>query len=102
VTWLLIGSIVFALAAAVLWFLSAVVKTPDSYSVHVVRPRSGLDQPLGGDPIGGAYIGQAYSNDFVSLANALRRQSKLSAWAAVCAGVSAAPQALLLYFQQWP
>ena len=34
-----------AVFAAMLWFLSAIVKTPDSYSVHVVRPR---EAPLGG------------------------------------------------------
>ena len=46
--------------------------------------------------MGGTYVGNAYSNDLVALANALRRQSKFSAWAAGCAGVSAILQAASL------
>ena len=80
---------VLAVLAAVLWFMSAAVKTPDSFSVHVVRPR---EAPLGGDPLGGTYIGQAHSQDFTNLANALRRQSRLSSYAAICAGASALVQ----------
>ena len=95
--WLNCGAVLFAIAAAVLWFLSASVKTPDGFSVHVVRPDSYMGQPMGGNPLGGTYVGHAYSDDFKSLADALRRQSKLSALAAVCAGVSAVLQALSLY-----
>lgn len=80
-----------AIPAALLWFLSAVVKTPQSFSVHVVRPDS---PPLGGNPLSGEYVGQAYSNDLVNLANALRRQSRLSGWAALCASISAILQAV--------
>jgi hypothetical protein len=83
---LTILSALFAVAAAILWFLSAVIKTPNNFSVHVVRPQQ---QPMGGNPPGGTYVGQAYSDDFVSLANALKRQSKFSARAAICAGISA-------------
>ena len=78
-------SALFAIAAAVLWFVSAVVKTPTSFAIHVVRP----DQQPMGNPMGAIYVGQAYSEDLVSLANALKRQSKFSAWAAICAGISA-------------
>ena len=94
---LAIVSALFAFAAAVLWFFSAVVKTPKSFSIHVARPGL-MGQPLGGNPLGGTYVGQAYSEDLIALASALRRQSRFSAWAAFCAGVSAIFQALSLYF----
>jgi hypothetical protein len=58
----------FAIAAAVLWFFSAVVKTPTDFAIHVVRPHQ---QPMDGNPIEGTYVRQAYSEDLVSLANAL-------------------------------
>lgn len=81
-------SIAFVAAAAVLWFLSARVKTPDGFAVHIVLPEMG---PAGG-AVGGTYVGHAYSNDFQALASALRRQSVLSAWAASAAAVSVALQ----------
>lgn len=90
--WLQILSITTAVAAAIFWFLSAVVRTPKSFAVHVVRAEGPMGQPMGG-PVGGTYVGQAYSNDFLELASALKRQSRLSALAAVFAGVSAGLQA---------
>ncbi len=93
---LTILSALFAIAAAALWFVSAVVKTPGRFSIHVVRPNGTMGQPLGGNPMGGTYVGQAYSSDLVELARALRRQSKFSAWAAGCAGISALLQAASL------
>lgn len=91
---LTILSAIFALAAACLWFVSAIVKTPTSFAIHVVRPQWG--GPLGGNPMGGTYIGHAYSKDLVSLADALKRQSKFSAWAAGCAGFSALLTAMII------
>src|SRR5258708_1288961 len=79
-------SAVAAGAAAWLWFLSARVETPTSFSVHVVRPQF---PPLSGDPMGGKYVGHAYSSDFTKLSECLGRQSRLSARAALCAGASA-------------
>lgn len=43
----------FAFFAAILWFVSAIVKTPTSFSIHVARPQGLFGQPLGGDPFGG-------------------------------------------------
>ena len=86
-------SAVSALAAAVLWWLSAIIKTPGSFSIHVVRANGPFGQPLGGNPLGGTYVGHAYSQDLVTLANALRRQSRRSGWAAGFAGLSAVLQA---------
>jgi hypothetical protein len=91
-TW---ASALFAIAAAVLWFMSARVTTPDSFSIHVVRSNSPFGQPLG-QPLGATFVGTAHSADLVELANALRRQSKLSAYAAVCAAASAVAQAIAL------
>jgi len=93
---LTILSALFAITAAALWFVSAVVKTPDRFAIHVVRPNGPMGRPLGGNPIGGTYVGQAHSSDLVALASALRRQSKFSAWAAGCAGISALLQAASL------
>jgi hypothetical protein len=87
----------FAIAAAALWFISAVIKTPERFAIHVAAPDSVMGHPLGGNPLGGSYVGQAHSNDLIALANALRRQSRLSAWAASCAGVSALLQAASLF-----
>ena len=86
-------SALFAIAAAILWFVSAIVKTPTSFAIHVVRPHL----PPMGDPLGATYVGQAYSEDLISLANALKRQSKFSAWAAICAGISAFLQAVSVF-----
>ena len=91
-TWV---SALFAIVAAVLWFMSARVKTPESFSIHVVRSNSFIGQPIG-QPIGATFIGTAHSADLVELANGLRRQSKLSAYAAVCAAASAVAQAITL------
>ena len=72
-------SVLAGLTAAILWFFSAVVPMPESFSIHVAKPDMG---PLGGDPVGGTYVGHGYSPELTELANAFRRQSKLSGWAA--------------------
>jgi hypothetical protein len=89
-------SVLAAIAAALFWLASALVKTPSSFSIHVARADGMMGTPLGGNPLGGTYIGQAYSEDLIALANALRRQSRLSAYAAACAAVSALAQGLAL------
>jgi hypothetical protein len=68
-------SALFALAAAVLWFLSATVETPPRFAIHTVTLQEG--------------VGHGWSEDLVALANALKDQSKFSSWAARCAAVSA-------------
>lgn len=73
-------SAVSAIAAAWLWFQSARIRTPEKFSILV---NSMFDESFG--------IGQ--SPELTALGNALVRQSKLSASAAVCAGVSALAQA---------
>jgi hypothetical protein len=82
---------VFAIIAAVLWLKSAKIKTPENFSIYVVKPNQ---TPLGGNPMGGTYLGNAYSQDLTELAIALKKQSKLSANAASFAALSAMIQAL--------
>ncbi len=79
-----------AIIAALLWFKSARIKTPNTFSIHVVKSRG----QLGGNPMGGTYMGNAYSNDLQDLAAALKLQSTWSARAAVFAGISATLQSL--------
>lgn len=43
-------SAVFAGLAAILWLVSAAVKTPTSFAISVVLPTG---PPLGGNPLGG-------------------------------------------------
>src|SRR4051812_3617776 len=81
--------------AALYWYWSTQVKTPEAFSIHVVKPHMA---PLGGDPIGGKYMGQAYSKDLLELANKLREQSELSKKAAAYAAAAAGLQAILIFF----
>ena len=73
-------SVLFAAAAAILWFASGMVKVPSNLGVgglFAVPLIPGLD----------------------ALPKALKRQSVLNACAAICAGISAASQAALLAIQ---
>jgi hypothetical protein len=88
--WISYAAAAFAVLAAVLWFLSAWVKTPDRFSVQVVMGGALGGGALGGGPLGGGTAHPTTSPDLTHLALALKKQSKLSAWAASCAGVSAA------------
>lgn len=84
-------SALFALAAALLWLMSAWVKTPKTFSIYVVRP----NRPISFGAMSGTYMGHAHSEDLTTLADALKRQSRLSAWAAGCAAFSAALQGVI-------
>jgi hypothetical protein len=74
----------FGLLAAVLWFKSAMVTTPEKFSVHVVEASGLLGQPLGTK-----YVGYGYSSELSELAQALIRQSRWNAWGARSAAVAA-------------
>ena len=74
----------FALLAAVLWLKSALVRTPEKFSIHVVEAPGLLGQPLGTE-----YVGYGYSPELSELAGVLIRQSKWSAGAAMSAAVAA-------------
>ena len=88
-----IVSAISAGAAAILWWLSARVKLPMSFNVHVVKPHGGV---LGGNPLEGTYMGHAHSDDFEFLAKGLAKQSRLSSRAAIAAATAAASQSIAL------
>ena len=87
-------SAVFAGAAAVLWWCSAKVRMPTQFRIGLERPDSSFFDPMG-PPLGIGPVAWSSSEELQQLGNALRRQSRLSAAAAVCAGVSAACQAVI-------
>jgi hypothetical protein len=74
------GSAVFAGVAAVLWLKSALVKIPSSFPVVMVSPDLGVSPQAN------------------KLGEALIRQSKWSAAAALSAAASALCQALAFFF----
>jgi hypothetical protein len=75
-----LGSAAFAIGAAFLWFRSARIETPDSFPVAVNIIVSSYD---------GSASGDGSSLALSELGVALKRQSQLSAQAAICAGVAA-------------
>ena len=77
----------FALGAGILWFISARIKTPRSFSIAVDITQSSWDGSVGGS---GA------SADLASLGTTLGCQSYWSARAALCAAASAILTALAL------
>ena len=79
--------------AAIYWYWSSQIKTPETFSIYVVKPDT---IPLG-QPLGGKYMGNAYSEDLKELATKLREQSELSKKAATYAAIAAALQAVLIF-----
>jgi hypothetical protein len=73
-------SVLFAVLAAILWFASGLVRMPSDLQV-------------------GGLFANPLIPELDALPKALKRQSRLSAWAAICAGVSAASQAVILALQ---
>jgi hypothetical protein len=88
------ASALAALVAAALWLMSAKVKIPKSFPIYVVKPDAFAGQMLGG-PLGAEYSGFGHSDELDSLAAALVRQSRLSAWAAGAAATSAVLQGIV-------
>lgn len=90
-TILMLFSAVTAIVAAFFWWKSAKVETPDSFPFYVVQHR---EMPLGvgrdGSMLdGGKFIGNAYSDNINKLADALKKQSKMSSIGAIFAAISA-------------
>ena len=88
------SSAAFALGAAILWLKSAMVKTPSSFPISVVKPDN-FSLPFG-EPMGATYVGHGHSPALNELGEALRSQSKWSAAAAVVASASAICQAIAI------
>jgi len=77
-------SVLTALGAAFLWYRSAIVKTPINFTSYTVQVPTAF----------GSTVGVGGSPNLEVLGRALQRQSRLSAWAALCAAASAASQAI--------
>lgn len=91
------GSAILAVIAAVLWWISAKVKTPSSFPIAVIKPDN-FNRPFG-EPLGGTFMGHGHSPKLNELGENLRNQSKWSAKAAVFAAASALCQALTIILE---
>lgn len=91
-----ISSAVFAGLAAVLWWWSATIRTPTTFRIGVDRPDASFFQP-DGPPLGIGPVATAHSEELEELGNALRKQSRISASAALSAGLSAACQVAVAF-----
>lgn len=89
------GSGLFAFVAAVLWLKSAMIRTPLSFRVNIFR-RGYSDLLKDKEPLSTPDIGHSPAMD--ELGEALQRQSWWSAWAAVAAAISAACQAVTMFW----
>ena len=96
-SWIQWAGVIFALAAAIVWFVSVRIKMPQSFSINVASTDTFEGQMSPGYVIGRKYA--AHSPDLTELSKALPRQSKLSAWAAGCAIISALLQVIPLIAQ---
>ena len=86
-----IVSAFFALAAAVLWFMAALVKTPRIFSVQVISSHPSQTHVEGAQVIS---EGTGTSDELTALGRAITKQSRLNAWAAGCAAAAALCQGL--------
>ncbi|RFB80381.1 hypothetical protein [Methylovirgula sp. 4M-Z18] len=80
-------SAVAAIAAAIIWFKSAQVNTPQEFKVEVL-----VELIHNSDNVDGSHIfvgGHGTSRELESLGNAMIEQSRLSGRAAIWAGASA-------------
>jgi hypothetical protein len=87
-------SAAFAFAAAILWWKSAIVKTPDRFSIHVLRTSGLMAQPLFAK-----YVGHGHSPELENLGAALISQSRWNGWGAKCAAVAATLQGTAVFIQ---
>jgi len=92
-----IFSAIFALAAAVLWFASAFVRTPRKFTVQVTTWHTHNSENVDGSETAGG--GHGTSDELVTLGTALVRQSRLNAGAAALAALSAASQAVAIWLR---
>ena len=78
----------FGALAAILWYRSSKVRTPETFSILVDITPATWDGSVGG---------KGYSPDLQALGTALSSQSRLSKNAAICAAVAAICQAVGLF-----
>jgi hypothetical protein len=86
-----VASAFFALAAAALWFLAALVKTPRIFTVQVISSHASQKHTEGTEIIS---EGTGTSDELTALGHAITRQSLLNACAAGCAAAAALCQGL--------
>jgi hypothetical protein len=84
-----LASAIFAIAAAVLWLVSATVKLPNNFPITVTSLHTMMDQLIGAQ-----IVSSGSSSELDQLGQAMIRQSRWSAWAAGCAAVAAVCQAI--------
>jgi hypothetical protein len=82
-----------AFAAAIFWFLSTRVRSPDTIRLFTVPPDEFLDAGFLGNP-----QGHVHSPDLNNLTNALKKQSSLNSWGAIFSAISATAQGIALAF----
>jgi hypothetical protein len=98
-SWINFVAAASAFVAAFFWFWSAIVKTPQQF--RITAATSSLGGPIGGGPVGGGEAYPATSKDLKDLAAALKKQSRLSAIAAVFAGIAASPGVLVYLIEHF-
>ena len=85
-TALTIMSALFAFVAAILWLWSALVRMPAEFHIQSIQTN------FARQAVRGAFaqpVGYGHSEELIELGHALKRQSRLSAAAAICAAISA-------------
>jgi len=87
-----VASAIFALLAAILWFLSARVGLPSKFPLLIITTHFDSAEI----PAAGAVHGIGESDDIDNLGKAMLEQSRLSAYAASCACVAAVCQAAVI------
>jgi hypothetical protein len=92
--WLDIASAALPIAAAVLWFASAYVKTPQTFTVKVLTTHTAYS-----DVAGSVIIGDGFgsSPELEDLGAALIKQSRRSSWAAISAALAALCQGAAIW-----
>ena len=86
-------SAIAAIIAAILWFWSAKIKIPSNFPITVMSVHS-----VGAQIIGEQIASSGSSEEIDDLARAMIKQSKLSGYAAIAAGIAASLQAAAAYF----
>ena len=87
--WCAVAAAAFNGLAAALWFWSAfVARAADHFPIVVAKPMGPMGTPL--RPLGAEYVGSGYSVELDQLGRSMKRQSLISAAAALSAALSAA------------
>lgn len=97
--WLEIASAGFAVIAAVLWLVSSYVKTPRTFTVKVLSTHFASSDVDGSEVIS---EGAGHSPELQDLGEALKKQSRLSSYAAIAAALAALCQGAAIWAHHAP